>query len=55
MEASDSLEEFSQGALLKAISSLSKEDAVELTRLLTLSEDKREELHYQPQLSPVSK
>jgi hypothetical protein len=55
MEGSDSLGGFAKGALLKAISSLSKEDAVELTRLLTLNEDKREELHYQPQLSPVSK
>ena len=52
MERSDSLEEFSQGALLKAVSSLSKENAVELTRLLKLNEDKREESHYQPQLSP---
>jgi len=52
MEASDGLEEFSQGALLKAVSSLSKKNAVELTRLLKLNEDKREESHYQPPLSP---
>lgn len=55
MAGSDSLEGFSQDALLKAVSSLSKENAVALTRLLKLNEDRPEESHYQPQLSPVSR